>query len=216
MRILIEISIKIYFMDIAAGNGPKVQSARAPATNRSHAHDTSMQRTIVKAHMTVTPAHETSTRTHARDNTHTSHTRRRRAGTLMTTRTQRARTRNVNATHVRESTHMTVTHAHETSTRTHACENTPTARTHAHETYMQSTFVNTRARRPRANASMHARIRARCGKRWEVSLLNDGHAWMRFDGTPSDALRLTNVIFTHLFVNLDTCRGQKRWVSTNN
>ena len=163
MCILIEISIKIYFMDIAAGNGPKVQSARAPATNRSHAHDTSMQRTIVKAHITVTPAHETSTRTHARDNTHTSHThtRRRRAGTLMTTRTRRARTRDVNATHVRESTHMTVTHAHETSTRRHACEeNTPTARTQAHETYMQSTFVNTRARQPRANASTHARTHA--------------------------------------------------------
>ena len=104
-------------------------------------------------------AHETSTRTHARDNTHTAHTRRRRARTLVTTRTRRARTRVVNATHARESTHMTVTHAHETSTRTHARENTPTARTHAHETSMQSTFVNTRARRPPANASTHALVR---------------------------------------------------------
>ena len=144
MCILNEISIKIYFMDIAAGNGPKVQSARAPATNRRHAH-------------------ETSTRTHARDNTHTAHmhTRHRRARTLVTTRTRRARTRYVNATPARESTRRTVTHAHETSTRTHARENTPTARTHAHETSMQSTLMNTRARRPRANASTHARIRAR-------------------------------------------------------
>ena len=146
MCILIEISIKKYFMDIAAGNGPKVQNARAPATNRRHAH-------------------ETSTRTHARDNTHTAHTRRRRARTLVTTRARHARTRYVNATHARESTRRTVTHAHETSTRTHARENTLTARTHAHETSMQRTLVNTRARRPRANASTHARIRARCGKR---------------------------------------------------
>ena len=142
MCILIEISIKIYFMDIAAGNGPKVHNARAPATNRRHAH-------------------ETSTRTHARDNTHTAHmhTRSRRARTLVTTRTRRARTRYVNATHARESTHMTVTHTHETSTRTHTWENTPMACTHAHETYMQSTFMNTRARRPRANASTHALVR---------------------------------------------------------
>ena len=137
MFILIEISIKIvHFIDIAAGNGPKVQSTRAPATNKSHAH-------------------EMSTRTPARDNTHT---RRRRARTLVITRTRTrcARTRDVNATHNRESTHVTGTHAHETSTRTHVCENTPTARTHAHETYMQSTFVNTRARRPHANVSTHA------------------------------------------------------------
>ena len=167
MCILIEISIKIYFMDIAAGNGPKVQSARAPATNRRHAHETST-RTHPRDNTHTAHMHrETSARTHARDNTHTAHThtRRRRARTLVTTRTRRARTRYVNATHARESTRRTVTHAHETSTRTHARENTPTARTHAHETSMQSTLVNTRARRPRANASTHARIRARCGKR---------------------------------------------------
>ena len=172
MCILIEISIKIYFMDIAAGNGPKVQSARAPATNRRQAHETST-RTHPRDNTHTAHMHrETSARTHARDNTHTAHThtRRRRARTLVTTRTRRARTRRartryVNATHARESTRRTVTHAHETSTRTHARENTPTARTHAHETSMQSTLVNTRARRPRANASTHARIRARCGKR---------------------------------------------------
>ena len=50
MCILIDIRIKIHFIDIAAGNEPKVQSARAPATNRSHAHETAMQRTLVKAH----------------------------------------------------------------------------------------------------------------------------------------------------------------------
>ena len=60
------LSIKIYFMDIAAGNGPKVQSARAPVTNRRHAHETS----------TRTHARDNThtTRTHARDNTHTART----------------------------------------------------------------------------------------------------------------------------------------------
>ena len=126
MCILIEISrhIKIYFSNVAARNGPKVQSARAPATNRRHAH-------------------ETSTRTHARVNTHTAHTahtRRRRTRTLVTTRTRHARTRYVNATHARERTHNGHARTHtirrcartivETRTR-HACTRDVHAKQHA-------------------------------------------------------------------------------------
>ena len=103
MCILIAITIKIRCIHVTAGNGPNVQSARAPAINRRHAH-------------------ETSTRTHARDNTHTmrTHTRRRRACTFVRTCRWYARTRNVHAKHSREHTHTAATRecAH---ARTYSC-----------------------------------------------------------------------------------------------
>ena len=72
MCILIEIIIKIYFINVAAGNGPKVQSScsRAPATNRRHAHATSMQRTLVNTHTTATLAREDTPATATRERTH--------------------------------------------------------------------------------------------------------------------------------------------------
>ena len=144
MCILIEIRIKIYFINVAAGNGPTVHSARDPTTHRWHAH-------------------ETSTRTHARDNTHTVHTRLRRANTL------------VNA-------HTSAAHAHETSmqrTLVNAHTRRRRARTlvrirtrHAHTRDVHATHAREHTRRPRANASTHARW----GRRLDESLLHDGHA----------------------------------------
>ena len=153
MRILIEISIKIYFMDIAAGNGPKVQSARAPATNRSHAHDTSMQRTIVKAHTWRSRPH----------------TRRQRARTLVTTRTRR--TRDVDA-QARSWQHEHGAHAHETlMQRTFVKAHTWRSRTHTRRRHAR-TPVRTRLR----HARMHTRRTCKA-RSWTHA--HDGHARMR-------------------------------------
>ena len=192
MCILIEISIKIYFMDIAAGNGPKVQSDRAPATNRRQAHETS----------TRTHARDNThtTRTHARDNTHTArthtirqcnarpwkhtqwrsrtHTRRRRARTLVRTRLRHARMHTRRPCKARSWTH-----AHDGHARMRA-------RTHA--------FVPVVVKGERCRYSMTATLE--CVSIAHQATLCDWRMW-----------------YSHIcVVNLDTCRGQKGWVSTNN
>ena len=145
MCILIEISIKIYFINLAAGNGPKIHNARVN-THTAYTHTRRRcTRTLVNAHTrrlhthalerthatsahaqyVTANAHETS-RQRAIENAHTrrsrTHTIRRHAGTLVRKRTRHARTRDVHATHAPEHTH-------------------------------------THTRRPRANAIMHARTR---------------------------------------------------------
>ena len=64
MCILIEISIKIYFINLAAGNGPKVHNAR-DSTHTAHTHRISRRaRTLVDAHTRRLHAH-------ARERAHT-------------------------------------------------------------------------------------------------------------------------------------------------
>ena len=132
------IIIKIHFIDIAAGNGPRVQSARAPATNRSHARETSMQRTLVKAHTW-------------RSRTHT---RRQRARTLVTTRTRRTRDVDV---HARSWQHAHGVHAHETSMqRTFVKAHTWRSRMHTRRRRAR-TLVRTRLRHHACTRDVHAK-----------------------------------------------------------
>ena len=147
MCILIEISIKIYFINLAAGNGPKIHNARVNA-HTAHTH------TRRRCTRTLVNAHTRRLHTHARERTHATaahaqellprtptirqgnarlrtrtrddHARtiRRHAGTLVRKRTRHARTRDVHATHAREHTH---THTYTTTT----CE-CDHARTHTY------------------------------------------------------------------------------------
>ena len=127
MCILIEISIKIYFINLAAGNGPKIHNARVN-THTAHTHPRRRcTRTLVNAHTRRLHTHARerthATAAHAQDMLPRTHTRRQGNARLRTrTRDNHARTRHVDA-------------------QARSWENAHG--THEHERFMQRTLVNT-------------------------------------------------------------------------
>ena len=125
MCILIEISIKIYFINLAAGNGPKIHNARVN-TRTAHTH------TRRRCTRTLVNAHTRRLHTHARERTHDGC----------------ARTRDVTANAHETSRQHTIENAHTRRSRTHTTRRRAGTlvrkRTrHAHERFMQRTLVNT-------------------------------------------------------------------------
>ena len=177
------------------------------ARSWKHTHDGHARTRDVNAHARswqhahVAHAHDTSTSRHAHDNTNTARTHTRRqcnARSWKHTHDGHARTRDVD-THARLWEHAYGTHActrdvhakhvreHTRTTATRECEH---ARTHA--------FVRVVVKGERCRYSMTATLE--CVSIAHQATLCDWRMW-----------------YSHIcVVNLDTCRGQKRWVSTNN
>ena len=156
-----------------------------------------------------------------------------RARTLVTTRTRRTCTRDVDV-HARSWQHAHDANAHEMSMQPTLVKSHNTRRPRTHTRHRRARMLvrthtrhactrYTHAKHAREHTPTmatrkceHAHTRARCGKRWEVSLFNDGHVWIRFNCTASDALS-RRMRYSHLYVvDTDNCRGQQWWVSTYN
>ena len=142
------------------------------------------------------------------------HTICQRARTLVTTRTRRECTGDINA-HARSWNHTHDGHARTRDIDAHARSWEHTLGTHAHETSMQSTLVNTRTRWPRANASTHALVHAVVkGERCRYSMT----ATLEYVSIAQQATLCDGRMrYSHLYVvDTDNCREQRWWVSTDN